>query len=134
MHLSVFDVRSFRGDGFVTDHLLVVSEVREYFQQVNEQYRSLIWRYSISRRGHWRPIISTVLNLWVPQNAGSFLDSSETSSCWRKSLLRGVSQSVCLSYASLSVELQANADQNHPFFGSFRNFVFYRNFLCSLDV
>jgi len=61
MHFNLFDVRSFKGDGFVTDHLLVVSEVRGYFQQVNGQYRSL--------------------NLRVPQNAGSFLDSSETGSC-----------------------------------------------------
>jgi len=61
MHLSMFDVRSFRGGGFVTVHLLVDSEVRGYFQQVNGPYRSLIWRDSISRRGHWRPVVSTVL-------------------------------------------------------------------------
>jgi hypothetical protein len=35
MHLSMFDFRSFRGGGFVTDHLLVDSELRGYFQQVN---------------------------------------------------------------------------------------------------
>jgi hypothetical protein len=41
-----------------------------------------------------RSLVNSVMNLWVPQNAGNFLTSWETVSFLRKTLLKGVGYAV----------------------------------------
>jgi hypothetical protein len=42
-HLSVLYVQSFRGADCDTEYYLVLAKVREGWQQVNKQHRSLMW-------------------------------------------------------------------------------------------
>ena len=43
-------------------------------------------------RDRWRPLVSTVRKLWVPQNAGNFLTSCKPASFSRRTLHHGVSK------------------------------------------
>jgi hypothetical protein len=43
-------------------------------------------------RDRWRALVSAVMNLWVPQNAGNFLTSCKPVSFSRRTLLHGVSK------------------------------------------
>ena len=43
-------------------------------------------------RDRWRTLVSAVMNLRVPWNAGNFLTSYKLVSCWRRNLHHGISK------------------------------------------
>jgi hypothetical protein len=45
-------------------------------------------------RDRWQALVNAVMDLWFPQNAGSFLSSLGTVSFSERSLLHGISQLV----------------------------------------
>ena len=49
------------------------------------------WIDMVQDRDRWRAVVNSVMNLWVPENAGNFLSSSGTVSFSRMTLLHGVS-------------------------------------------
>ena len=50
------------------------------------------WIYVAQHWDRWRTLVSAVMNLWVPQNAGKLLTSCEPVSFSRRTVLRGLSK------------------------------------------
>jgi len=50
------------------------------------------WIGLAQNRDSWRTLVSAVMNLWVPRNAGNFLTSCKPVSCSGTTLHHGVSK------------------------------------------
>jgi hypothetical protein len=50
----------------------------------------MVWNEMAQDRDRWRALVSTVMNIWVPQNAWNFLTSCKPVSFSRMTLLHGV--------------------------------------------
>jgi hypothetical protein len=48
------------------------------------------WIHLAQDRDQWRTLVTTVINLWIPQKAGNFLTSSAIISFSGRTLLHGV--------------------------------------------
>ena len=66
-----------------------VDNIRMYLQEVGCAYMD--WIGVAQDRDRWRTLVSAVMNLRVPWNAGNFLTSCEPVSCSRRTLHCGVS-------------------------------------------
>jgi len=53
---------------------------------------SMDWIDLAEDRDRWQALVKAVMNIWVPQNAGNVLTSSEPVSYSRRTLLHGVSK------------------------------------------
>jgi len=67
-----------------------VDNIRMDLQEVGCGYMD--WIGLAQDRDRWRTLVSAVMNLWVPQNAGNFLTSCKPVSFLRRNLHRGVSK------------------------------------------
>ena len=45
-------------------------------------------------KNKWRAVVSTVINIWVPQNAGNFLSARGTVPFSKRVLLHGIIESL----------------------------------------
>ena len=70
-----------------------VDNIRMDLQEVGCGYMD--WIGLSQDRDRWRTLVSAVMNLWVPWNAGNFLTSCKPVSCSRRTVHRGVSK-FCL--------------------------------------
>jgi len=67
-----------------------VDNIRMDLQEVGCGY--VDWIGPAQDRDRWRTLVSAVMNLWVPSNAGNFLTSCKSVSCSGKNLHHGVSK------------------------------------------
>ena len=67
-----------------------VDNIRMDLQEVGCEYMD--WIGLAQDRDRWRTLVSAVMNLRVPRNAGNFLTSCKPVSCSRRTLHRGVSK------------------------------------------
>ena len=67
-----------------------VDNIRMDLQEVGCGYMD--WIGLTQDRDRWRTLVSAVMNLWVPWNAGNFLTSCKPVSFSRRTLHRGVSK------------------------------------------
>ena len=61
-----------------------VDNIRMDLQEVGCGY--VDWIVLVQDRDRWRTLVSAVMNLRVPWNAGNFLTSCKPVSCWRRAL------------------------------------------------
>jgi hypothetical protein len=67
-----------------------VDNIRMDLQEVG--CGNMNWIGLAQDRDRWRTLVSAVMNLWVPRNAGNFLTSCKPVSCSRRTLHHGVSK------------------------------------------
>ena len=67
-----------------------VDNIKTILQEVGCGYMNWIWL--AQDRDRWRTLVSAVMNLGVPWNAGNFLTSCKPVSCSRRNLHRGLSK------------------------------------------
>ena len=57
------------------------------------QWKGLNWIHLAQDRKKWQALVNMVVNLWVPQNSGSFSTSRRIKSISERTLFHGVSSS-----------------------------------------
>ena len=67
-----------------------VDNIRMDLQEVGCGYMD--WIGWAQDRDNWRMLVSAVMNIWVPSNAGNFLTSCKPGSFSRRTLHHGVSE------------------------------------------
>jgi len=67
-----------------------VENIRMHFLEVECGYMD--WIGLAQDRDRWKTLVSVVMNLRVPRNAGNFLTSCKSVSCSRRTLHHGVSK------------------------------------------
>ena len=70
----------------------MVDNIRMDLQEVGCGYMD--WIGLAQDRDRWRTLVSAVMNLRVPRNAGNFLTSCKSVSCSGRTLHRGVSKFI----------------------------------------
>jgi len=67
-----------------------LDNIRTYLPEVGCGYMD--WIGLAQDRDRWRTLVSAVMNLWVPLNAGNFLTSCKPVSCSGRTLHHGVNK------------------------------------------
>ena len=83
-----------------------VDNIRMDLQEVGCGYMD--WIGLAQDRDRWRTLVSVVMNLQVPWNAGNFLTSCKPDSCSRRTLHRGVSKEYLSDSSSGNFERKMN--------------------------
>jgi hypothetical protein len=70
------------------------------------------WMNRAQDRDKWRVLVNTVMNLWVPQNAGKFLSRCKTGSLSRQAQCNEISQVIAPCYCTFTFCLYYDVQQN----------------------